>query len=83
MQTAFLLINCNLGSEEDAIKQLEDIDGIKDVQLTYGEYDILAKVEMETAESLRSIITERIRRITKIRSVITLMCVADQENPIP
>jgi len=77
--TAFLLINCDLGSEEFVVKQLGDIGGVKEVQFTYGVYDILVKVETEALESLRALIIERIRRINKIRSTITLMCIEGQE----
>jgi len=77
--TAFLLINCDLGSEEFVAKQLGGISGVREVQFTYGVYDILAKVEMEALESLKAIIIERIRRIKKVRSTITLMCIEGQE----
>jgi len=45
MGFAYVLINCDLGSEEDIISQLKTIDGVKEVQGTFGVYDILARVE--------------------------------------
>jgi len=73
MATAYILINCELGSEESISQQLEEMDEVKNVTRTYGAYDILTKIESSTAESLRETITWKIRKIEKIRSTITLM----------
>ena len=48
MATAYVLINCELGSEESIIQQLKSLDHIKEVFGTLGAYDILAKVESST-----------------------------------
>jgi len=73
MTTAYVLINCELGSEESISQQLEDMDEVKTVTRTYGAYDILTRIESSTAESLRETITWKIRKIEKIRSTLTLM----------
>ena len=79
MAIGYVLLNCDLGSEQSVIKQLEDIDGIKEAKVIYGVYDILVKVEMKTPELLSVVIGERIRGINQVRSTITLMCVEGQE----
>ena len=53
MSTAFVLINCELGSEESIIKQLKSLPGVVEVHGTFGAYDILAKIESSTVEDLR------------------------------
>ena len=63
MATAYVLINCELGSEELIIQQLKNIDDIMEVHGTFGAYDILAKIESSTIEILREIITWKIRKI--------------------
>ena len=78
MATAYVLINCELGSEESIIQQLKNVDGIIEVHGTFGAYDILAKVESPTVEALRESITWKIRKIDQIRSTLTLMCVEGQ-----
>ena len=45
MATAYVLINCELGSEESIIEQLKTLDGVVEVHGTFGAYDILAKFE--------------------------------------
>jgi len=78
MATAYVLVNCELGSEESIIQQLKNVDGIIEVHGTFGAYDILAKVESTTVEALRESITWKIRKIDQIRSTLTLMCVEGQ-----
>jgi len=78
MATAYVLINCELGSEEAIIGQLKSIDGVKEVHGTFGAYDILAKIESPSVEALREVITWKIRKIEKIRSTLTLMGIEGQ-----
>jgi len=77
--SAYVLINCDIGSEEDVISHLKTIDGVKEVHGTFGAYDIVAKVESDNKETIRDIITWKIRKIERIRSTLTLMTIADQE----
>ena len=78
MATAYILINCELGSEELIIQQLKSLDGISEVSGTFGAYDILAKIESPTVDTLREIITWNIRKIDQIRSTLTLMGIEGQ-----
>ena len=78
MATAYILINCELGSEELIIQQLKNIDDISEVSGTFGAYDILAKIESPIVETLREIITWKIRKIDHIRSTLTLMGIEGQ-----
>ena len=78
MATAYVLINCELGSEEFVISELKSIEGVAEVNGTFGAYDILAKVGSSQVEALREIITWKIRKIPKIRSTLTLMGIDGQ-----
>ena len=70
MATAYVLINCELGSEESIIQQLKSLDVVAEVHGTFGAYDILAKIESSTVEVLRETITWKIRKIDQILSLI-------------
>ena len=78
MAEAYVLINCEIGSEEKVIEELKTIAGVKEVHGTFGAYDVLAKVESEQVETLRETITWKIRKIDKIRSTLTLMGIEGQ-----
>tara|TARA_B100000929_G_C15136920_1_gene293225 strand:+ start:68 stop:307 length:240 start_codon:yes stop_codon:yes gene_type:complete len=78
MAIAYVLVNCELGSEESIIQQLKSLDGVVEVHGTFGAYDILAKIESSTVEVLRETITWKIRKIDQIRSTLTLMGIEGQ-----
>jgi DNA-binding Lrp family transcriptional regulator len=78
MAKAYVLINCELGSEEAVINQIKTIEGVKEVHGTFGAYDILVKIESDRVETLREVITWKIRKIEHIRSTLTLMGIEGQ-----
>jgi DNA-binding Lrp family transcriptional regulator len=73
------LINCDLGSEEDVIDALKNVEDVKEIQGTFGAYDIIAKVDNSTIDTLRETITWKIRKIDRIRTTLTLMGIGGQE----
>ncbi len=79
MTTAYVLINCDLGYEEQIIEELKHISDVTDVHGTFGAYDILAKVESANVKNLRGTITWKIRKLDRVRSTLTLMVIEDQE----
>jgi len=78
MPTAYVLLNCVLGSEEKVIEQLKQIESIKEVSGTFGLYDILAKLQATNIEDLRNGITQQIRNIDKVTGTLTLMGIEGQ-----
>ncbi len=78
METAYLLIQCDMGAETEIIKKLMEISEVKEVRGTYGVYDIFAKLESDTKEKLDNILTKNIRKIPKIRSTNTLAPILSQ-----
>ena len=78
MATAYVLINCELGSEESIIQELKNLDGVIEVHGTFGAYDILTKIESPTVDVLRETITWKLRMMDQIRSTLTLMGIEGQ-----
>jgi len=72
MSKAYVMMNCNLGEEKSVIESLEKIDGIKEAHGTLGLYDIVAQIESTTDEKIEKIVTQHIRKISKIQSSMTL-----------
>jgi len=79
MKTAYVLINCDLGHEATIIDELKRLDNVKEVHGVFGAYDILAKVESDDVENLRDTITWKIRKLSRVRSTLTLMAIEGQE----
>jgi hypothetical protein len=80
MESAFVLINCDLGSENSVINELNHLNGVKEVHGTYGIYDIIAKVESEKPETLKRTITDQIRKLHHITSTLTLIETENDEE---
>jgi len=78
MNKAFVLINCELGSEGQIISELKTFSDITQVNGTFGAYDIIAEVSSESIEKVRETITWKIRKIEKIRSTLTLTKIEGQ-----
>ena len=78
MAKAYVLINCDLGSEDKIISDLRKLEHIKDAVGTFGAYDMVAKIEAETSEQLSETVTWKIRKMDKVRSTLTLMEVMGQ-----
>ncbi|HXW94600.1 MAG TPA: Lrp/AsnC ligand binding domain-containing protein [Nitrososphaerales archaeon] len=70
-----MLINADLGAEEDLLKKLREIPNVKEVYVVYGVYDIVARVEADTMEKVKETITWHIRRLDKVRSTLTMIVV--------
>ncbi len=80
MLSAYVLITCDPGADDDVISELKTIEGIKEIFVAFGAYDILVKAEADNIETLRdTIIIWKIRQIPRIRSTLTLMTIAGQE----
>jgi len=83
--TAYVLLNSDLGSDELIIIEAKKIlDGENNVQYeiqgVYGVYDIILKITSENTDNLRSIITNKIRKINKVQSTLTMMVIEEQES---
>ena len=84
MPTEYVLLNSDLGSDESIINEVKQIlaeeDVISEVQGVYGVYDIVIKLTSDDAEKLRTIITNKVRKISKVQSTLTMMVIEEQEN---
>ena len=78
METAYVLVNCDLGSEVDVMEGLKHIDSVKEVHETFGAYDIIAKIQNSEKDKLRETIIWNIRKLEHVRSTLTLMGIQGQ-----
>jgi len=79
METAYVLISCDLGYEEQIIDELKQLTNVKEAHGILGAYDILAKVESNSVKSLRDTIAWKIRKLKSVNSTLTLMLTEGQE----
>jgi DNA-binding Lrp family transcriptional regulator len=70
--SAYVLIICELGYEDQTVNDLNKLDGVDATRLA-GAYDIIAKVNAENAESLTGTIALGIKNLSGIQSTLTLI----------
>ena len=78
MPTAYILVNCTLGSEEKIIDEIAKLSDVKEVRGTYGVHDVFVKVKSDNTETMNHTITNRIRKISGITSTVTLVVIEEQ-----
>jgi DNA-binding Lrp family transcriptional regulator len=62
-----------LGREEDIIRDLKNLEEVKEVFRVYGVYDIIAKVESDTTDKVKEIITWKLRKLKGVKSTLTMI----------
>ncbi len=75
MPIAFVLINAEIGSEEEVLSGLKNVEGVEEAYAVYGVYDIVAKIRADTMDRLKEIVTWHIRRLNKVRSTLTMIVI--------
>ncbi len=85
MAIAYVLINSDLGSDETIIAETKNILSAQseiqyEIQGVYGVFDVVLKLISEDAANLRSVITNKIRRIPQVQSTLTMMVIEEQEK---
>jgi DNA-binding Lrp family transcriptional regulator len=73
MPLAIVLINAEVGSEDELLRELRKLNNVSEAHAVYGVYDILAKVEAETMKELKEVITSKVRKLKNLRSSLTMM----------
>ena len=73
MTIAYVLVNCDLGAEEELIEELKEIEQVKDVFETIGTHDMMVKLDAENFEKVREIVSWNIQQMKKVRSTSTLI----------
>jgi DNA-binding Lrp family transcriptional regulator len=75
MQTAYVLISCDPEDIEEIITMLNNISNISEANRVEGPYDILVKINAESPEKLKEIISIQLRKIDRIKHTLTLTAI--------
>jgi DNA-binding Lrp family transcriptional regulator len=77
--TAYVLLNTEIGAENQVLKALKKIEGVEEAHHLWGIYDVIANVKADNMEKLKFIVTKRIEKIGKINSKLTM--IITEKNP--
>jgi len=70
---AFMLINSEVGAEDELVEKLRELENVEEAYGVYGAYDIIVKVRASTEKELKEIATWKIRKLDKVRSTLTVV----------
>jgi len=71
MTLCYVLMSVEVGSEEKVLEEVRKLPNVKECHRVYGIYDVIAKVEADSMDGLKEIITWKIRRLNGVRSTFT------------
>ena len=81
MIDAYVVIKSDLGTEDEVLKEMKEIPEVVETYQIYGVYDIILRMKVETPEELKEVIEQKIRKIEKVCSTLTMIIIdADVEE---
>ncbi len=75
--TAFVMINAEIGEEEEVLKYLNDELKVDEAYVVYGVYDLVVKVSSDTMKKLKDMVINQIRQAKGVRSTLTMVIVRE------
>ena len=60
---AYLLLNTKIGSENEVLNALKEIDGVQEAFNLWGVYDIIARIKVDTTEKLKDIVNTKLPNV--------------------
>ena len=75
MPIAFVLLNTEVGSETDVLKELRKTESVAEALPVYGAYDIILRVESSSMKELKQNIFWKIRKMDYVTGTQTLIIV--------
>lgn len=73
MITAYIMIIAKSGMERSVVETLADLEAIKEVDVVYGDYDIIARLELDEVAELSDFIMTNIRPVEGVQRTSTLI----------
>ena len=74
MEIAYVMLNCEMGSEGAILEGVKSIEAVKEVLGVFGNYDIIIKLECPDVSEISETIAKKIRQLDRVQCTTTLMC---------
>lgn len=82
--SALVGLRVEQGREEDALSRLREIDGVEEIHLTTGEWDVILRVYAEDTDGLRELMFDNVAAMDGFsRSQTMIILGTDYETPGP
>ncbi len=73
MPTAYILLNTEIGAENEVVEALKKLEGVESAFNLWGVYDVIASVKADSMDGLSDIINRKIEKIDKVHSKLTMI----------
>jgi DNA-binding Lrp family transcriptional regulator len=78
MPTALVCITIDFDSSGEVLSKLRACEGVEEAFMVHGVYDIIAKVNGDTLDTVKRTVTDKIKKIGNVQKTLTMM-VAEAE----
>ncbi len=76
---AYIMMNVDLGREDEAIKELRKMKIVTDVYKVRGVYDLVARLQADSVSRIKETVSAKIEGISSVRSALTML--ASERTP--
>ena len=66
------------GFGRSVVEKLRTIKGVKSVDLLFGDYDAIAKVDADRIHNVENLVMEKVATSEGVESTVTLLCVDER-----
>ena len=70
---AYILIALKGCDEQETLNNIKELPEVKDANVLFGEWDIIAKVEISNPDELGTFMMEKIRKMPEVKLSSTLI----------
>lgn len=70
---AFVLISLNQADERKFLEEIKELEEVTNAYILFGEWDVLAEIELNDAEELGTFVMEKIRSREDVRLTSSLI----------
>lgn len=75
IKRALVLFNVQSGLEHKVLQKIKNVDGVEEAYISFGVYDIAAKLRTDYLAELENIIQKRFKPIDEVRSISSMILI--------
>ena len=75
MVQAYILLNVEPGAESKVLERLKSVDLVSEAYVSYGVYDLIIRLNADTMDQLKDVVSRKIRTTDQVRSTVTLILI--------
>jgi len=83
MRAVFVMLKVEPGHLHDVATAISELEVVSEMYSVVGEYDLLAKVYVESFDDLAAIVSERMQKVKHIRETRTVITFSAYDVPKP